>query len=58
MNWKNTIALQSVQHKPTQYNYYEKNNSCSEVLQLVKLDSKPFGSISEKILCEVFQLGP
>jgi hypothetical protein len=58
MNWKNTLALRSIQYKPTQINYYEKNNSCSEVLQLVKLDSKPFGSISEKILSEVFQLGP
>jgi len=58
MNWKNTIALRSVQYKPTQITYYEKNNSCPEVLQLVKLDSKPFGSISEKILCEVFKMGP
>ena len=58
MNWKNSIALRSVQHKPTQFSYYEKNNSCNEVLQLVKLDSKPFGSISEKIICEVFQLSP
>ena len=58
MNWKDTRALKSVQYKPTQFTYYKNNQSCPEVLQLVQLDSKPFGSISEKILGEVFQLGP
>lgn len=33
-------------------------NSCEEVLQLVDLESKPFGSESEKIIQEIFQLGP
>jgi len=32
--------------------------SCEEVLQIVDLDSKPFGSVSEKIIQEVFNLGP
>lgn len=44
--------------KMTQLKYYEKNNSTTEVLQLVKLDSKPFGAISEKIISEIFKLGP
>jgi len=43
--------------KMTQFKYYEKNNSTSEVLQLVKLDSKPFGSISERIITEILKLG-
>lgn len=32
--------------------------SCNEVLQLVDLESKPFGTESEKILQEIFQLAP
>jgi hypothetical protein len=31
--------------------------SCEEVLQLVDLESKPFGSESEKIIQEIFKLG-
>ena len=58
MNWKITNAFLSLQNKPTQLTYYKMNQSCPEVLQLVQLDSKPFGAISEKILSEVFQLGP
>ena len=33
-------------------------NSCEEVLQLVDLESKPFGTECEKILAEIFKLGP
>jgi hypothetical protein len=57
-NWKKTKAFKSIQDKETQIKYYKKNNSCEEVLQLVDLESKPFGSVSEKIICEIFKLGP
>jgi hypothetical protein len=57
-NWKNTKAFKEIQDKETQIKYYKKNNSCDEVLQLVDLESKPFGSVSEKIICEIFELGP
>ena len=56
-SWKKTKAFKSIQNKETQIKYYKKNNSCEEVLQLVDLESKPFGSESEKIICEIFQLG-
>jgi len=56
--WKNTRSFRSMTQKMTQLKYYEKNNSTREVLQLVKLDSKPFGAISEKIISEILKLGP
>jgi len=55
--WKNTKTFQSIKDKETQIKYYKRMNSCEEVLQLVDLESKPFGSESEKILQEIFQLG-
>jgi len=57
-NWKNTKAFKEIQDKETQIKYYKKNKSCDEVLQLVDLESKPFGSVSEKIICQIFELGP
>jgi hypothetical protein len=33
-------------------------NSCEEVLQLVDLESKPFGTECEKILADIFKLSP
>lgn len=56
--WKNTKTFKSIKDKETQIKYYKKMNSCEEVLQLVDLESKPFGSESEKIIQEIFNLGP
>jgi hypothetical protein len=56
--WKNTKSFKSMRDKETQIKYYKKMGSCDEVLQLVDLDSKPFGSESEKIIQEIFELGP
>lgn len=55
--WKQTKTFQAIRDKETQIKYYKRMNSCDEVLQLVDLESKPFGSESEKILQEIFQLG-
>ena len=55
--WKNTKTFKSIKEKETQIKYYKKMNSCDEVLQLVDLESKPFGSESEKIIQEIFKLG-
>jgi hypothetical protein len=55
--WRNTKTFQSIKDKETQIKYYKRMGACEEVLQLVDLESKPFGSESEKILQEVFQLG-
>jgi hypothetical protein len=57
-SWKNTKVFQSIKDKETQRQYYRRMNSCAEVLQLVDLDSKPFGTESEKIIGEIFNLGP
>ena len=56
-NWKNTRAFQSIKAKQTQIKYYKENKASEEVLQLVELESKPFGSESEKIINEIFGLG-
>ena len=56
--WKKTKAFTSIKEKVTQIKYYQKNNSCEEVLQLVNLGPKPFGSECEKIIQEIFKLGP
>lgn len=55
--WKNTKSFKTIRDKETQIKYYKRMNSCVEVLQLVDLVSKPFGSESEKIICEIFKLG-
>jgi hypothetical protein len=57
-NWKNSKAFNSIKDKETQIKYYKRMNSCEEVLQLVDLESKPFGSVCETIIQEIFQLGP
>jgi hypothetical protein len=56
--WENTSAFRTIQEKLTQRRYYEKMNASASIMRLVELDSKPFGSISEKIICEVLGIGP
>jgi hypothetical protein len=56
--WKNTSTFTSLEEKETQIKYYKKMNSCEEVLQLVDLDSKPFGTVCENIISEIFKMGP
>lgn len=57
-HWKNTTAFSSIKDKETQLKYYMRMGASSEVLQLVELESKPFGSECEKIISEIFKLGP
>ena len=56
--WKNTTAFKKLTEKETQIQYYKRLNSSEEVLKLVDLESKPFGSACETIIQELFQLGP
>lgn len=56
--WKNTDSFKKIKEKETQIKYYKRMNSCEEVLQLVDLESKPFGSETEKIIQEIFELKP
>jgi hypothetical protein len=57
-NWKNSKAFKALEDKETQIKYYKKMKASAEVLQLVDLESKPFGSVSEKIIAEIFGMGP
>lgn len=56
--WKDTKTFKKIRDKQTQIKYYRTMNSCEEVLQLVDLESKPFGTECEKIIQEIFKLGP
>jgi hypothetical protein len=55
--WKNTKKFKSIKEKETQIKYYKRMNASTEVLQLVELDSKPFGTAAENIISEIFNLG-
>ena len=57
-HWKNTETFTSIKDKLTQTKYYKEQGASTEVQQLVDLESKPFGSESEKIISEIFSLGP
>ena len=54
--WKNTKAFKTIKNKETQSMYYKRMNASVEVLQLVELESKQFGSETEKIISEIFNL--
>ena len=58
VSWKNTKSFQTIAEKETQLKYYKRMGASAEVLQLVELESKPFGSVAEKMMCEIFGLGP
>lgn len=57
-NWKNTFEKLKAEYKESQYEYYKRNNASDDVLELVAMDSKRFGSISEKLTCDIFKLEP
>ena len=54
-NWKQHIIKTTT---ITQYDYYKKNNSSDEILNLVLLNSKIFGTRAEEILKKIFDIGP
>ena len=56
-SWKNTRSFKNDTHKLTQMRYYTTSGSHKDVLKLVKLESKPFGTKSENILREIFGMG-
>ena len=58
VSWKNTKAFKTIAEKETQLKHYKRMGASAEVLQLVELESKPFGSVAEKMMCEIFGLGP
>ena len=56
--WASSKTFLSIKDKLTQSKYYSAMKSSPEVLQLVELESKPFGSVCETLISELFQLGP
>ena len=57
-NWKHTDAFVQNKRRETQTQYYVRMNAAPDVVELVSLDSKPFGSVSESIMTELFQMAP
>ena len=57
-NWKHTKAFAQNKRRETQTQYYVRMEAAPEVIELVSLDSKPFGSVSESIVNELFQMAP
>ena len=57
-HWKHTKAFINNERRETQTQYYVRMNAAPAVVELVSLDSKPFGSVSELILAELFQMTP
>ena len=57
-NWKHTNAFINNKRRETQTQYYVRMDAAPDVVELVSLDSKPFGSVSESIMAELFQMAP
>jgi len=57
-HWKHTKAFNNNERRETQTQYYVRMNADPAVVELVSLDSKPFGSVSELILAELFKMTP
>jgi hypothetical protein len=57
-NWKQTKAFTQNKRRESQTQYYVRMNAAPDVVELVSLDSKPFGSVGESIMTELFQMAP
>ena len=55
-NWKHTKAFVQNKRRETQTQYYVRMQAAPEVIELVSLDSKPFGSVSELMMTELFKM--
>ena len=57
-NWKKEYINIIKNYKESQYDFYKRNNASFEVLDVVSMESKRFGSISEKLVSNIFKLEP
>jgi hypothetical protein len=57
-HWKHSKSFMNNARRETQTQYYVRMSAAPEVVELVSLDSKPFGSVCETILGELFQMAP
>ena len=56
--WNQTKYFKDMEKKPTQLELYIKHGSSPEILSLVRMANKVFGTEMENIFQEVFQLAP
>ena len=56
-SWKDDYKIIKNKYKESQYDFYKRNNALVEVLDLVSMESKRFGSIAEKLVIKIFKLG-
>jgi hypothetical protein len=57
-SWQKGKYFTKLIEKDSQIKYYMKNKSSDAVLELVKLESKSFGTVSENMIKEILYLGP
>ena len=57
-NWGQYYKEIISNYNESQYEYYKKNGSSREVLEIVSMESKRFGSVSEKIISKIYNLEP
>ena len=57
-NWGQYYKEIISNYNESQYAYYKKNGSSREVLEIVSMESKRFGSVSEKIISKTYNLEP
>jgi hypothetical protein len=56
LNFISTKAFREINDRMSQKDFYIKNNASNEILKLVDLESKSFGTTCEKIIIELFKL--
>ena len=57
-NWETDYKNIINDYTKSQYEYYKENGSSQKVLNYVSMESKRFGSVSEKLISAIFNLGP
>ena len=55
-NIKNTKSYKNMKNKMTQEDLYRRNNSCDDILKLVKLSNKAFGEKLQSIVKDLLDL--
>ena len=56
-NWKDDYRKIIKDYSLSQYDYYKENTNDEVILGIVALESKRFGSVSEKLLCNIYEIG-
>jgi len=57
-HWKNSNAYKQIGTKLSQVEFYKQNNCAPEICKLVELEFKSFGTCSENLIVELFELKP